>query len=480
MSLGESTEKVLVNHAKGSVFCVTVNNPMHRAAVCPVVGLSVGLLLRALRKPVNVDTQTEAPTPPGAHPVPKGAPSPSQHTKVQPQPCSDWSAVLVCTLSLLSTHQLASIRLSCKQCYDGSRLLVHHSKEWNRSWRKIVKQREEALSALQEQVLDQLAAVGAAAAPNEQNSEAHKRLNRNLTHGANSGVLIDFSEEDGRAAYTHTKMYSRGRLTSNILLMNHPVLQWVADQLLLRHTVCHAASIGGGPGFDLLSLAFLKEYFGLSCRVRVDVYDIEAAWQHTVDAMGSSLHHCAESSFSTCDIRQLVTAPENQTLAATLDSVNLFLFNFVCVENATAMRELEFPFLRGIFSSARAGSIIILTDSADWLWPDIIELAGRRFLAFVVACQRSTPKHALVLVKQHEANLVDSELVKVAETSATHIVRAEGRRARDASGERCLYVNGGGSEVEERLAECSERSRMVIKRKQQLALRLESGGERFD
>ena len=118
-------------------------------------------------------------------------------------------------------------------------------------------------------------------------------------------------------------------------------MRWVRNQLFVARTACRVASIGGGPGFDLLSLAFLKKHaaYGMShvpnelaCHIEGDVYDIEPAWRETVEALGAGCRPVT-ARFGTCDIRYGLAAEGNAALAGSVSHVNLFCFNFVCVEN---------------------------------------------------------------------------------------------------------------------------------------------------
>ena len=147
------------------------------------------------------------------------------------------------------------------------------SREWH-EWHGIVKfcckrgksARKRWAKHLDKSVDDARAALvssGVAAEISKKNFDAAREMNYNLTVGASIGVRVDFSDDRGRATYAHEKLYARSRIAVTVMLMDHPVMGWVRCHLFMAPT-CRVASIGGGPGFDGLSLAFMASYFELS------------------------------------------------------------------------------------------------------------------------------------------------------------------------------------------------------------------------
>jgi hypothetical protein len=309
-----------------------------------------------------------------------------------------------------------------------------------------------------------LTKVGVASPTTIHNHESARKMNSDLTKGASIGILVDFSDDDGRAVYTYTKIRTRARIVTAVLLMDSPVMCWIRQHLFLENAKCRAASIGGGPGFDALSLASIKDFFKLTCEMELNVYDYEPAWADTVHALHNS--GCASScpcTFDTGDIRQGIFTAANAPLASSVYQTNLFLFNYVCVENSASMQDGH-PFLTSVFRSARPGAVLIFTDTTDRLWPQIAELGGDRFLSFLIVLKTSCPKIALVMVKCRDAdsdyssacacaaNDSSTEIYKkdrgkaCMRTSLAQIAQSKEGMAKNSLGEWCMFVNGGGAD----------------------------------
>ena len=175
---------------------------------------------------------------------------------------------LSCCVPLFADElgELNKLRLVSKSTRAAVIFSLLHQKVAEQRWKWTRKKRLWSFEQLQREVTEGLVAAGLASKCNQQNTAEAKRLNRGLTLGVKKGELVDFSEEGGRAVYVHSKMYSRSRILSGVLLLDHPVMRWVRNELFVTRTECRVASIGGGPGFDLLSLAFLKKYsaYGMS------------------------------------------------------------------------------------------------------------------------------------------------------------------------------------------------------------------------
>ena len=127
-------------------------------------------------------------------------------------------------------------------------------------------------------------------------------------------------------------------------------MSWIRRDLFLGRMSCRAASIGGGPGFDLFAMAFIKQYFAIGARVSCDVYDIEAEWGETVLAMAESGCEPCEASFDICDIRAGIDSSANAAFSSRIPQCNIYFFNFVVVENSSALFDTDHVFLRGISS----------------------------------------------------------------------------------------------------------------------------------
>lgn len=356
---------------------------------------------------------------------------------------SSCMCALACTLLSLSFFDKVSIRGVSKQCHDWFTFWSLHDKRWEKRWRWARKRRENHMTAMIDQLLPALVIAGVASPTTIHNHESARKINSDLTKGASIGVLVDFSDDDGRAVYTYTKIRTRARIATAVLLMDNPVMGWIRQHLFLKNAKCRAASIGGGPGFDALSLASIKDLFKLTCEMELNNYDYEPAWADTVHALHNSgrVSSCP-STFDTGDIRQGVFTAANAALAASVHHVNLFLFNYVCVENSTSMQQDGHVFLRSVFRSARPGAVMVFTDTTDRLWPQIAALGGGRFLSFLLVLKTSCPKIALIMVKCHDTD-TDSDSMQ---SPLARIALSKEGMAKNALGEMCMFVNGGGAD----------------------------------
>lgn len=99
--------------------------------------------------------------------------------------------------------------------------------------------------------------------------------------------------------------------------------------------------VGGGPGFEFVGLALLAQYLRSPIRIDAVVLDIEPQWagflERVVDATVATDPYAAEHivSFVQSDCLTGAAGAELEQLAPSMD---LFTFNYVCVENARALR----------------------------------------------------------------------------------------------------------------------------------------------
>ena len=79
---------------------------------------------------------------------------------------------------------------------------------------------------------------------------------------------------------------------------------------------------------------------------------------------------------------------------------DLYLFQYVLVENAEALRAGGMPFLRDLFAAAAAGSVFLFTDSTHRLWPEIAALAGEGFDASAPRLSSQEKCHFALLLEK--------------------------------------------------------------------------------
>ena len=365
------------------------------------------------------------------------------------------SIALSSAVLYMDKTDILTMRIVSRQCNGFVRFWSLHRDELERRWRFVRKRIYWRTTDLITKTLEALQERGVASPTTMQNWEAAQKMNVDLTQGATMGVLVDFSDDDGRACYTYSHLQSRSQIANTVLLMECPVMSWVRNHLFLSHPTCRVASIGGGPGFDALSLAVLAQHFHLACHIQLDVYDIESAWSYTIDALRSS--GCMDPvhlNFSTGDIRQNVHSEANMKLGESLFHVNLFLFNYVCIENTMALQENDYCFLRSLFSGARPGAVMVFTDTSDRLWPEISALGGDDFLSYLLVFKRGKIAMVMVKLRREEKGNTSWDLYALSTISIrphhSYNDKIKAERGgiipetvkRNRLGERCLFLNG--------------------------------------
>ena len=198
-------------------------------------------------------------------------------------------------------------------------------------------------------------------------------------------------------------------------------------------------SIGGGPGFDLASVAVLADFSRLGdevqrrregggnadgpggaaarspiagrgggCGVEALILDYEEGWEDCVAALeaavcssgGSPAKHRAQ--FGRCDITAPLSAPVNAKAlrfsadgggaqgageaaaaaaaaapAAAAAAPLLVVASYVVAENAVALRSGGFAFVEGLLGGSPAGSAFLFAETTHRLWPDVLAAAYR-------------------------------------------------------------------------------------------------------
>eukprot|EP01043_Picozoa_sp_COSAG02_P025633 COSAG02_NODE_1447_length_12575_cov_8.479400_1_plen_296_part_00 len=172
------------------------------------------------------------------------------------------------------------------------------------------------------------------------------------------------------------------------------------------------AAVGGGPGFESIGLVALAVHLRAQVAVECLSIDNEAGWEEllalvvgaTCDAAGNPCCAYVAPETISSDARSQrqpepqpdsEPEPEPSTLAqahriafvegdcltgqagAQLLSVapdmDLFTFNYVLVENAKALRDDGFSYLRSVFGAAKVGSVFVFMDASYHLWAEVVE-----------------------------------------------------------------------------------------------------------
>jgi len=152
-------------------------------------------------------------------------------------------------------------------------------------------------------------------------------------------------------------------------------------------------SLGGGPGFDFVSVAVATTFCSYmellrdpedttsSAILHATILDYEEGWGDLVHAMVNSTQTILEQSSPNlscdwggkCDITQSIFHPSNAACALLLDSTNLWVCQYCVAENAHKLHESNYIFFRELFQHAQPGSLFVLSEVHPRLWPEFYE-----------------------------------------------------------------------------------------------------------
>ncbi len=173
-------------------------------------------------------------------------------------------------------------------------------------------------------------------------------------------------------------------------------------------------AVGGGPGFESIGLVALAVHLRADVAVECLSIDNEAGWEEllavvvgaTCDAAGNPCCAHVPPGAMSCDARvqrqpgpepEPEPKPESQPsklsqghrvafvesdcltgqagaqLLAAAPDIDLFTFNYVLVENAKALRDDGFAYLRSVFGAAKVGSVFVFMDASYHLWAEVVE-----------------------------------------------------------------------------------------------------------
>ncbi|CEG41504.1 hypothetical protein L915_11214 [Plasmopara halstedii] len=205
-------------------------------------------------------------------------------------------------------------------------------------------------------------------------------LKKGLCLSTNTGQRPSFENPHARSGYIQQK-FNRCRNLPDLLLTNE--LSELRSKIfrINQPEPWSIAMYGGGPGYDVIGLVFMRELFrATDVNFRATVYDNELGWKYAIDAANQTLIQlgfCHVSlRFDLCDITLDLEAVENKFVSQSLRATQLHIFSFVCVENFCILHDSGYGMIRSLFAQCSAGSYFIFTDSTHRLWPAIFQVAN--------------------------------------------------------------------------------------------------------
>ena len=256
----------------------------------------------------------------------------------------------------------------------------------------------------------------------------HNSWTYRLNKAVKDGTPADFSNLFANQTYSLEKLLPRVRYLYYLLMDYNPISNrirnlfipsqlkgsWDRDENCREICVC---SIGGGPGYDHISLCILSSFFryvqsSVHARlygvraIRTRVFDLFADdWQSIMDPLqlstngalsrtvkeialefGEPLNYSQEErvqeskmTMHSCDIRMDLDSSENKELRMVLERTDIICLQYILHENSSLIAPdknhstSSNTMIRGVvydlLKRANVGTFMVCTDSNNFVWP---------------------------------------------------------------------------------------------------------------
>jgi len=273
--------------------------------------------------------------------------------------------------------------------------------------------------------------------------ESFEKLFFDLGVAADVGAMPSFESEAARKGYA-LEFFCRGRALAEFLLetssnadlensdggddtypgfwtrsLRSPECPILAASTSMSETpkpsTYEIVSLGGGPGFDFVGVA-LAAAFSFhttassgsngtipSADIHVTTMDYEEGWSDLVSAMDRSTRNLLtpstnETSLSKlpamscdwggkCDItKSILHEPVNANCKKLLQvddqgvASRLWICQYCVAENAKALRDSDYVFLKELVREMPVGTLVLLTEVVPRLWPEMVQMLHREEL----------------------------------------------------------------------------------------------------
>jgi len=297
--------------------------------------------------------------------------------------CAHWQY----TCAILQQEMLFSKKTKCHFNLNGTRFTLVWQQFHRLHAEKIKTRLLKKLPAIEKKSIDE--------------------LKKKLCESTNNGQMPSFANSAARSGYIASKI-NRAINIPNLFFSKS--LQNIRAELFAKRQtprIVRLASIGGGPGFDVIGIDIFINYLRTNTQLLSVVYDYEEGWRGAVNALNDIMSQSNTNStkqpvavFNICDITQNLTAKVNDHLQKHVKDYDIFAFSFVCVENYQLLKGSNYTFLDALFAEASYGSLFIFSDSTHRLWPDIYKISQCQTHALHVLVPFARSCHyALILQK---------------------------------------------------------------------------------
>uniref|UniRef100_A0A7S4KNW3 Uncharacterized protein n=1 Tax=Guillardia theta TaxID=55529 RepID=A0A7S4KNW3_GUITH len=234
---------------------------------------------------------------------------------------------------------------------------------------KYLKYHETVLKALMPVLLDKLA---------PEDRVKSRKLMRKLSTVVQWECSPDFSDEEARSGYIRRHFPHRSAQLG--IILSHPDVVRLQQERSSEHELL-VASLGGGPGCDVVGMVLHRNFTSQPRGLRVHVLDIEQGWRQANDVLLECLRACDVECrgdavvFSSCDIVRPLSDGANFTLAQEMPALDIVLLSFVIAENLKAVRENEFAMFKDMFERVKPSCLILVLDCTHKFFEALQDLA---------------------------------------------------------------------------------------------------------
>lgn len=239
-------------------------------------------------------------------------------------------------------------------------------------------------------------------------SQWHKQLTRAVELGQPAEFSANNEDEQCIKVYAVEKLQPRCRQLHHLIFHDNSFCAKIRSKLLPSATnslTTHCMSLGGGPGFDHVSFCIATKFLHdiqpkrsdlLPNRIKTQVYDLyNDDWEPVMESLGECFDDQEHLTMHHVDLRLDLADEAHEQLRSSLQTVDIIIAQFVLHENASFIaQDVEIDgvpqkqivgVMRDILTMAPAGTIMIITDSANTLFPYLKDAANKNGWTYLCA-----------------------------------------------------------------------------------------------
>jgi len=239
-------------------------------------------------------------------------------------------------------------------------------------------------------------------------SKWHRQLTRAVELGKPAEFSANNNDDQCIKVYAVEKLQPRCRQLHHLIFHDNSFCAKIRSKLLPSATnslTTNCISLGGGPGFDHVSFCVAAKFLHdiqpkrselLPNRIKTQVYDLyNNDWEPVMEALGECYDQEHNLTMHHVDLRLNLADEAHEQLRSSLQTVDIICAQFVLHENASFLaQEVEIDgvhqmqivgVMKDIVTMAPAGTILIITDSTNTLFPYLKDAANQHGWTYLCA-----------------------------------------------------------------------------------------------